>query len=92
MVTLAQKTSLATYSFSYASFETDMTTFYNELSSLVWHIPKHNVLIIGGNINAQIFKERNKNILLTLRVQHKRWIPSFLLGAYLQHVAKKKKK
>ena len=29
----------------------DMITFYNKLSSLIRHIPKHNVLIIGGDMN-----------------------------------------
>ena len=29
--------------------EMDITTFYNKLSSLVWHIPKHKVLIISGD-------------------------------------------
>ena len=33
--------------------ETNITTFYTELSSLVRHIPKHNILIIGVNMNAQ---------------------------------------
>ena len=36
--------------------ETDLTTFYDELSSLVRSIPKHNVLIIGGDMNAKIEK------------------------------------
>ena len=30
-----------------ASDEMDITAFYNRLSSLGWHIPKHNVLMIG---------------------------------------------
>ena len=33
--------------------ESDIPNFY-KLSSLVWDIPKHNILIIGGNMNAQI--------------------------------------
>ena len=32
--------------------ETDFITFYNELSSLVRSIPKHNVLIIGRDMNT----------------------------------------
>ena len=32
--------------------ETDFIAISNELSSLVRSIPKHNVLIIGGDINA----------------------------------------
>ena len=39
----------------------NVVTFYNELSSLVRCIPKHNVLIIGGDINAQIGKVETKN-------------------------------
>ena len=41
------------------SDETDLITFYSKLSSLVSSIPKHNVLIIGGDINAQIGKNKN---------------------------------
>ena len=39
--------------------ETDIITFYNELSSFDWHIPKHNVLIIGWDMNAQIGNDGN---------------------------------
>ena len=35
--------------------------FYNELSSLGSCITKHNVIIIGENINAQIGKDENNN-------------------------------
>ena len=38
------------------SEETNLTTFYKELSSLTRNIQKHNVLIIGGIINAQFGK------------------------------------
>ena len=38
------------------SEETDLIPFYNELSSLVHSIPKHNVLMIGKDMNAQIGK------------------------------------
>ena len=36
------------------SDEMDIITFYNELSSLVQRIHKHNVLIIDGDMNTQI--------------------------------------
>ena len=36
------------------SEETELVAFYNELSSLVNSIPKHNVLVIGGDMSAQI--------------------------------------
>ena len=41
------------------SEETKLIAFYDELSSLVRSIPKHNVLIIGGDMNAQIRKNGN---------------------------------
>ena len=44
--------------------ETDLDTFYNELSSLVRCIPKHNVLIIGRDMNAQIGKNVNNKFSL----------------------------
>ena len=43
------------------SEETDLITFYDVLSSLVRCIPKHNVLVIGGDMNAQIGKNINHN-------------------------------
>ena len=52
------------YSSTNISEETDLITFYNELSSLVYSIPKHNVLLIGGDINAQIGKNVNHKFRL----------------------------
>ena len=46
-----------------ASEEADIVTFY-ALSSLVWHIPKHNVLIISANMNVQIGKDENNKFCL----------------------------
>ena len=46
------------YSPANVSEETDLIAFYNELFSLDLSIPKHDVLIIGGVMNAQ----RGKNI------------------------------
>ena len=45
--------------------ETVLITFYNELSSLVRSIPKHNILIIGRDMDVQIGKNVNNkfNIL-----------------------------
>ena len=44
-----------------ASDKTNITTFYDGLSSLARHILKHNVLIISGDMNAQIGKcEKDK--------------------------------
>ena len=44
------------YSPTYASDETGLYTFYNELSSRVRNIPKHSVLIIGWDMNAEKVK------------------------------------
>ena len=39
--------------------ETELIAFYDELSSLVHSIPKHNVLVIGRDMNGQIGKNGN---------------------------------
>ena len=44
------------YSPTNVSEETELIAFYDELSFLVRNIPKHNVLVIGGDMNAQIGK------------------------------------
>ena len=46
------------------SEETEHVAFYDELSSPVRSIPKHNVLVIGGGINAQIGKNGNNKYSL----------------------------
>ena len=51
MATATQQSFLA--SANNASDETDIIILHNELSSLVRRIPKHNVLTIGGDRNAQ---------------------------------------
>ena len=55
MATSAQRSSFAIS----ASDESNLDAFYNKISSLVCSILKHNVLIIGGDINAQIGKNVN---------------------------------
>ena len=52
------------YSPTNVSEETELVTFYNELSSLVRSILKHNMLVIGGNMNAQIGKNGNNKYSL----------------------------
>ena len=42
------------------SEETELIAFYNVLSSIVRSFLKHNVLVIGGYMNAQISKNVNK--------------------------------
>ena len=52
-------TTIFCYSPTNVNEETDIIDFYNELSSLVRSIPKDNVLVIGGYMNAQIGKNIN---------------------------------
>ena len=63
MVTAAQQSSHATVSLMSVMRQTS-PTFYNELSSLVQHIPKHNVLIISGNTNAHIGNSINNKLYI----------------------------
>ena len=55
---------ISSYSPTNAGDETDLITFYNELFSLVRCIPKHNILIIGKDTNAQIGKDENNKFCL----------------------------
>ena len=64
-------TIISCYSPTNVSEETELITFYNELSSFVCSIPKHNILIIGGNMNAQIGKNKQQ-IQLTQLIKQKR--------------------
>ena len=57
-------TIISCYSPTNVSEETELVTFYGELSSLVRSIPKHNLLVIGGDMNAHIGKHRNKKYSL----------------------------
>ena len=52
-------TIISCYSLSNTSDETDLINIYNKLSSLVCSIPKHNVPIIGGGMNAQLGWDKN---------------------------------
>ena len=62
-----------------ASDEADIITFY-ELFSLIWHIPKQNVLIITANMNAQIGKDENNKFLLhNLLNRNWEYLADFLL-------------
>lgn len=47
-------TLISCYSPTNVSIEEDALTFYTELMSVVHHVPKHNVLVIGGDMNAKI--------------------------------------
>ena len=52
------------YSPTNVSEETELIAFYDELSFLVRSIPKHNVHVVGGDMNAQIGKNRNHKFSL----------------------------
>ena len=55
---------ISCYSPTNVSEETNLIDFYNELSSLVRNIPKHNVLVIGGDMKPQIGKNLNHKFSL----------------------------
>ena len=57
-------TIVSSYSPTDASDETDFNNFKNGLFFLVRHIPKYNVVIIGGDMNGHIDKDRNKKVCL----------------------------
>ena len=57
-------TIISCYSPTNVSEETELVTFYDELSSLVRNTPKHNMLVIGGDTNAQIGKNGNNKYSL----------------------------
>ena len=52
---------ISCYSPTNVSEENEIVTFYEDLSSLVRSIPKHNLLVIGGDMNAQIGKTETTN-------------------------------
>ena len=60
----SKATIISCYSPTNVSEENEIVTFYEELSSLVRSIPKHNLLVIGGDMNAQIGKNRNNKYSL----------------------------
>ena len=57
-------TIISCYSPTNVSEETELVIFYGELSSLVRSILKHNMLVIGGDMNAQIGKNGNNKYSL----------------------------
>ena len=57
-------TIISCYSPTNVCEENEIVTFYEDLSSLVRSIPKHNLLVIGGDINAQIGKNRHNKYSL----------------------------
>ena len=57
-------TIISCYNPTNVSEETELVTFYDELSSLVRSILKPNMLVIGGDMNAQIGKNGNNKYSL----------------------------
>ena len=57
-------TIISCYNPTNVSEETELVTSYDELSPLVRSIPKHNVLVIGGDMNAQIEKNGSNSYSL----------------------------
>ena len=57
-------TIISCYTPTNVSEETELVAFYDELSSLMRSIPKHNVLVIDGDMNAQIGKNGNNKYSL----------------------------
>ena len=51
-------TIISCYSPTNVSKETELVTFYDELSSLLCSIPKHNLLVIGGDMNREKWKQQ----------------------------------
>ena len=49
-------TSISCYSPTNASTEEDAITFYIELISIIYQVPKHHVLVVGGDMNAKLGK------------------------------------
>ena len=54
-----QTTIISCYSPTNVSEEQNVLHFYNELASLVCAVPRHNVLIIAGDMNAQLGRNQH---------------------------------
>ena len=68
-------TIISCYSPTNVSEENEIVTFYEDLSSLVRSIPKHNLLVIGGDMNAQIGKKQTQQIQPARRIKQE-WTTS----------------
>ena len=60
----SRTTMVSCYSPTNARDESDITVFYDGLSSLAKHIPRNNVQIIGRGMNAQIDNDINNKFCL----------------------------
>ena len=93
-------TIISCYSPTNVSEETELVTFDKELSSLVRSIPKHYLLVIGGDMNAQIGKNRsnkyslhntsNRSVNNTTAVILKGWIQHYISYEYLYAIKDRK--
>ena len=72
-------TIISYYSPTNVSEETELIAFYDELSSLIHSILKHNVLIICGDMNAQIGKNVNHKFSLHNLLNRNRHLTDFTL-------------
>ena len=71
---------ISCHSLTNTSDKSDLTTFYNELSSLVRHIPTHNVLILKEDMNVDIGKDvSNKFCLHNLSNRNEKYLADFSL-------------
>ena len=61
-------TIISCYSPTNVSEENEIATFYEDLSSLVRSIPKHNLLVIGGGYECTNREKQTQQIQPTLRV------------------------
>ena len=62
-------TIISCYSPTNVSEETELVTFYEELSSLVRSIPKHNLLVIGGGYECPNWEKQKQQIQPTQHIK-----------------------
>ena len=72
-------TIISCYSPTNVSEETELIAFYDELYSQMRSIPKHNVLVIGGDMNAQIGKNGNKYSLHSTSNRNGQHLTDFMI-------------
>ena len=72
-------TIISRYSPTNVSEETKLITFYDGLSSLVHSILKHNLLVIGRDMNAQIGKNRNNKYSLHNAKRNRQHLTDFMI-------------
>ena len=78
---------ISCYSPTNVSEETELVAFYDELSSLVHSIPKHNLLVIGGDMNAQIGKNgHNKYSLHHMSNRNGQHLTDFMIENRLTYL------